>query len=103
MDDRSFGQLLDDYLKEYPEYESIFLYHDKDADGHVVITSTNTSYDYADVFSEDINLRDEIESYKKEIASLQAKIRSLKSEQKSIENAIKKLAKYNRPPESIEE
>lgn len=95
---KSFGTLLDEYLSEYPGYETIVFFHDRDARPHLVVTQGEQSYDFTEIFTECIDLRQEAADKKKEVQSLQSKINGLQREKKSIENAIRKLAQYQQPP-----
>lgn len=91
---KTLGEALDEFLKDTFTVESVYIYHDQDANPHVVVTVSDVDYDYTDVFSTHHNLNAEVESLKQEVSSQQSKLNSLKREKTSIENAIKKLAKY---------
>lgn len=91
---KSFGQLLDEYLTDYPDYETVFLYHDKNENTHLVVTQAEYFMDDADVFSEAIDLRSQIEEKKKELTALEKKVKAKQAAFREVEGAIKKLMQY---------
>lgn len=91
---KTLGQALDDYLSDTYNVETVFLYHDREnAEPHVIVTASQSEYDYTEVFTVDHNVKEEIEANKKIVASLRQKVNGLKRDQKSIESAIAKLVK----------
>lgn len=94
MKNGSIGQLLDEYLADYPYFETVFFYHDKEANLHLVVTNAVDARDGAYVFSEAIDVRQRLDEAKKELSAIEAKVRSKQREHKQVESAIKKLVRY---------
>lgn len=94
MSSKTLGQALDDYLADTWAVETVYIYQDKDTEPHVILTISDDSYDWVNVFSEDRNLTLDIEAKKKDIIALRAKIRGLEKEKKSVELSIKRLIKH---------
>lgn len=91
---RTFGQLLDDYLADTYTVESVYLYHDKDAQPHIIVTTSESSWDYTEVFSEHHDLTQEVSALKKQVKVLESQIRGLETDKRQVEGAIKKLVKH---------
>lgn len=88
---RTLGQELDDYLKDIYTVETVYIYQDKNAEPHVILTISNDKFSYGDVFSQDRNLTQDIELKKKKVIALQTKIRQLEKSKKDIIKAIELL------------
>ena len=93
MSNKTLGQVLDEYLQDTHTVESVYIYHDKQANPHVVLTLSEQDYDYTEVFSWAVDLNAEIEEKQNKITQLNSHIRTLERTKKSVEKAIGLIAK----------
>lgn len=90
----TLGQALDAYIEDDFTVESLYLYHDQEAQPHAIVTTSRDSFEYTEVLTKHHDLKQEVADLKKQVEALQTKLRVLKRDKKSIESAIAKLVKY---------
>jgi septal ring factor EnvC (AmiA/AmiB activator) len=86
----SLGKLIDKYI-DRKSIECLYLYRDKNQEPHIVLTESESEWEYTEIFSENINLSDDIDKKKKKVKALEEKIRQLERSKKEVEKAIKLL------------